>query len=86
MMNHKEVYIHDLREVTNKRVRDSDLWTKKIPCSSKIARPCFGLNTNSVVTSTINGEPGRWDGTTSVTVWDFSGEDDEDDDDEADDD
>ena len=71
----QDVYIHDLREVTNKRVRDSDLWTKKIPCTSKIVKsPCFGLNTNSVVTCTIPGESGTWDGTTTVTVWDFSGD------------
>ena len=70
----QEVYIHDLREVTNKRVRDSDLWTKKIPCTSEIGIPCFGLTANSVITCTINGEHGRPDGTTTVTVWDFSGD------------
>ena len=72
-MKNLEVYIHDLREVTIKRVEDSDLWTKKIPCTSRIATPCFGLNTNSVVTCTLPGELGGWDGTTTVTVWDFSG-------------
>ena len=70
----QDVYIHDLREVTNKRVGDFDLWTKMIPCTSRIATPCFGLNTNSVVTCTLPGEHGTWDGTTTVTVWDFSGD------------
>ena len=71
-LKNEDVYIHDLREVTNKR--DSELWTKKIPFTSRIAYPCFGLNTNSVVTCTICEESGR-EGTTTVTAWDFSGDD-----------
>merc|ERR1711874_184438 len=65
------IYIHDLKELTKKRIRDEDLWTRKIDCRSQIATPCFGLTDTSVITATLPGEAGSWDGTTKITVWNF---------------
>lgn len=66
-----KIYIHYVGELTNKKIKHEDLWTRRIDCSSEILTPCFGLSSTSLIGITLDGEAGAWSGTSTIAVWDF---------------